>query len=100
MTLEFEWDPIKALTNIGKHGISFELAAAVFRDSNALSIPDLDHSTSREHRWITIGLDRNANLLVVVHTFARQSAEQALIRIISARPATRQEARDYEEQAV
>lgn len=49
---------------------------------------------------MTLGVDRNANLLVVVHTFTKRSPEEGVVRIISARPATRHEARDYEEQAI
>lgn len=51
---EFEWDPVKALSNIAKHGIDFEQAAKVFLDPLALTIEDEEHSLS-ERRWITLG---------------------------------------------
>lgn len=51
----FEWDPGKAHDNLGKHDVSFDEAATVFRDSKALSIFDPDHSEN-EDRWITMGI--------------------------------------------
>lgn len=99
MALRFDWDPTKALINAAKHGVHFELASTIFRDPNAVTIPDEEHSLEEE-RWITMGTDRNANLLVVVHTSARAATGDVTVRIISARPATRNEARQYEEQAL
>ncbi|HAO80379.1 MAG TPA: BrnT family toxin [Verrucomicrobia subdivision 3 bacterium] len=63
----FEWDVRKAATNIQKHGVSFENAATVFRDSEAMSLFDQKHSTD-EDCWITLGLDNRDQLLVVCHT--------------------------------
>jgi uncharacterized DUF497 family protein len=96
MTIEynFEWDPVKARTNQKKHGISFEQAAAVFRDPKALSIFDEDHSDD-ENRWLTLGMSGPGAVVVVVHTF-REIGDQITLRIISARPATRKELRQYE----
>ncbi|MFO7910845.1 MAG: BrnT family toxin [Desulfotignum sp.] len=54
----FEWNPVKGGENQHKHGVAFDEAATVFRDSNALSIFDSDHSESEE-RWITMGLSEN-----------------------------------------
>ena len=96
MRYDFEWDPRKATANYRKHKVSFERAAICFRDPNLLSIPDEEHSESEE-RWITMGLDENGILLVFVHTFQKVSASSARIRIISARKATKKEARHYEE---
>ena len=95
MRYDFEWDPKKARGNIRKHKVSFERATSVFRDPNLLSIPDEDHSQSEE-RWITIGLDENAVLLVLSHKFMSLDDESTRIRIISARRATKAETKQYE----
>ncbi|MFZ2644315.1 MAG: BrnT family toxin [Verrucomicrobiia bacterium] len=88
----FEWDRPKAAVNLRKHGISFERAAAVFRDAEAMSLYDSAHS-SGEDRWITLGQDAHGQLLVVCHTW-RESGEGATrCRIISARRATKTEAK-------
>lgn len=92
----FEWDPNKAVENRRKHGIGFEQAATVFSDKLAASIYDEDHSED-EDRWITLGQAENGPLLVVVHTYQETSESEAVIRIISARPATRNEQRNYEQ---
>ena len=96
MRYNFEWDPIKAKQNSLQHKVSFERAATVFRDVNQLSIFDEDHSDN-EDRWLTLGLDRNGILLVVVHTFRETNNLDVSIRIISARKATRREIKQYEE---
>jgi len=90
----FEWDPIKARENLRKHKISFERAAEIFLDPLALSVHDETHSTT-EDRWITLGKDKNHVLLVVVHTFLEIDGDNCSIRIISARRATRREAKQY-----
>ncbi|HEY5865410.1 MAG TPA: BrnT family toxin [Candidatus Tectomicrobia bacterium] len=64
----FSWDPRKAKDNLHNHRISFEHAATIFRDPQALSIFDVAHS-DEEDRWITIGFDQSGRLLVMVHTF-------------------------------
>ena len=95
MQYDFDWDPKKARGNLRKHKVSFERAASVFRDPNLLSIPDEEHSRSEE-RWITIGLDENAVLLVLSHKFMSLDDESSRIRIISARKATKAETKQYE----
>jgi uncharacterized DUF497 family protein len=90
----FEWDPQKAATNARKHRISFEGAAAVFRDPEALSLYDRAHSES-EDRWITLGLDSQGQLLVVCHTWRELGEGAASCRIISARKATKTETRQH-----
>lgn len=90
----FEWDPQKASTNVRKHGISFERAAAIFQDPEALSLYDRAHSQNEE-RWITLGIDSQGQLLVVSHTWREQGEGTASCRIISARKATKTEARQY-----
>lgn len=91
----FEWDPAKATGNRSKHGVGFELAATIFRDPLTLSRFDDEHSETEE-RWITLGQADNGRLLVVVHTFQELDEHNAAVRIISARPATRHEQRQYE----
>jgi uncharacterized protein len=90
----FEWDPIKARENLRKHKISFERGADIFLDSLALSVYDETHSRT-EDRWITLGKDGKGILLVVVHTFREVDNNNTSIRIISARRATRREAKQY-----
>ena len=91
---QFEWDPTKARQNARKHGITFERAATVFLDAEALSLFDPEHSQDEE-RWITLGLDREGTLLVVCHTYGEETETNARIRIISARKATRNEAKQH-----
>ena len=90
----FEWDPRKALDNRDKHGVTFDEAATVFRDSKALSIFDPDHSAT-EDRWITSGISVNGRLLIVIHTFREESEDTVTIGIISSRKATKQETKIY-----
>lgn len=90
----FDWDISKAMANWRKHGMSFEMAATVFRDPLALSRCDIEHGQSEE-RWITLGLAETGQLVVVVHTFEEHPRE-ARIRVISARYATARERRQYE----
>ena len=96
MGYNFEWDPAKGKQNSLRHKVSFERATTVFQDVNQLSIFDEDHSDN-EDRWLTLGLDRNGVLLVVVHTFRETNSLDVSIRIISARKATRREIKQYEE---
>lgn len=89
----FEWDEAKNKANTQKHGISFEEAKTVFYDENALLIDDPDHSAD-EDRFILFGISMSLRLLVVCHCY-RQS--KTVIRIISARKATRSESNQYSE---
>lgn len=91
MALQFDWDRGKAISNLKKHGVSFNEASSVFKDKLSATGYDPDHSLS-EHRFITVGFsDRNRNL-IVSHTDRRD-----VVRIISARKATRREIKFYEE---
>jgi len=92
----FEWDPRKAKEHLRNRRTSFERAATIFRDPQALSIFDAAHS-DEEDRWITLGLDQSGSLLVVVHTFHQIDAASCRIRIISARRAGAREIRQYQE---
>lgn len=96
MRFEFDWDPAKAQSNRVKHDVSFEDAMGVFQDPLALSIFDREHSDD-EDRWITLGRSGIEQLLLVIHTHVEVSNDRVAIRIISARQATRQERKQYEE---
>jgi hypothetical protein len=89
--LTFEWDEGKSLENKRKHGLSFEEAKEVFFDANALLIHDPDHS-EEEARFLLLGLGAKLRMLVVHHVYRK---DDKVIRIISARSATRQEQRQY-----
>jgi uncharacterized DUF497 family protein len=89
--LSFEWDLQKNTSNRRKHGISFEEAQTVFADEYALFMSDPDHSIE-EDRFILLGLSANLRILVVCHCY-RESDD--VIRIISARKATRSEQKQY-----
>lgn len=91
----FEWDPEKSRINLKKHGISFELAITIFSDPLHLSIPDSKYQG--EERWVSVGLAANASTLVVVHTYKERTSVGEVIRVISARKATKKERKDYEE---
>ncbi|CAN5504679.1 BrnT family toxin [soil metagenome] len=95
MRYNFEWDDRKAKANLRKHNVGFELAATIFRDPNLLSVPDEEHSESEE-RLITIGLDETQSLLVLVHKLERADQHVSIIRIISARKATKGETKTHE----
>ncbi len=90
-TFAFEWNEEKALTNITKHGVSFEEASTVLSDDHSITIYDEAHSID-EDRYIDIGLSISNRLLVVVYTERTDH-----IRIISARQATGAERRLYEQ---
>ena len=92
--LLFEWDPQKNIANQKKHKISFEEAKTVFLDENALLISDPDHS-AEEERFILLGFSQSANILVVCHCYRHADS---VIRLISARKATRNEERAYNRQ--
>lgn len=89
--VQFEWDPAKAAANSAKHGISFEEASSAFFDAFARIMFDPDHSAD-EHRFVLLGFSSRARLLVVCHCY-RENDE--VVRIISARKATRAEAEQY-----
>ena len=95
LNYNFEWNPKKAKSNLIKHKISFELAATIFTDKNALSIYDTEHSEF-EDRWITMGMSRNGNILTIIHTFYEIDDLNITIRIISARKATKNEIKQYQ----
>ncbi|MEG4273505.1 MULTISPECIES: BrnT family toxin [unclassified Microcoleus] len=89
--MEFEWNPEKATLNLEKHGVSFQEATTIFNDPLSVTFPDPQHSIG-ESRYVIIGISRYGQLLIVAHTDRGET-----VRIISARKATRQEQRFYEE---
>ena len=89
--IQFEWDQSKATANQRKHGVSFEEAQSIFYDEFAVQFYDDEHSTSEE-RFILLGMSASARLLIVCHC-ERESGN--LIRIISARKATKAESAFY-----
>lgn len=90
--LRFEWDPQKDRSNQRKHGVSFAEGCTAFSDDHALLIGDPDHS-EEEERFILLGLSARLRLLVVCHCH-RQA--DCVIRLISARRASRREGSQYE----
>ena len=88
--IEFEWDPPKARANLRKHGVAFQEAATVLRDSLAITIFDPDHS-QEEDWYITIGASARGRMLMVAHTDRGDRT-----RIISPRELTRAERAAYE----
>lgn len=86
--MEYEWDDVKATSNVRKHGVDFADAVGVFEDPRALSMPD---AAQDEERFVTLGTDWLGRVLVVAYTFRRHRT-----RIISARRATASERRTYE----
>jgi len=92
--LAFEWDEQKNIANIKKHGISFEEAATVFYDDEAILFDDPDHSTE-ENRFLILGVSQTEKLCIVSHCY-KDSEDR--IRIISARKANKEEKGVYNEQ--
>jgi len=89
--ITFDWDPVKAESNLRKHGVSFEEAQSVFYDEFAVQFYDESHS-SREERFLMLGMSSSAHLLLVCHC---ERSRGDVIRIISARKATQQESSFY-----
>jgi len=88
--MDVEWDPDKARLNVRKHGIHFSDALPVLEDENALTMTE--ESADGEERWITLGAGALGRILVVVYTWRGRR-----VRVISARPATPRERRQYGE---
>jgi uncharacterized DUF497 family protein len=92
--MRIDWDDTKNRANRSKHGVSFETARLVFDDLLHVSVPDRhEHG---EERWKTIGLIGRVAIVVVAHTYGEENGEE-VIRIISARKATKSERKRYED---
>ena len=89
--ISFVWDEKKNQANQKKHHVSFEEAQSVFFDEEAIEYFDPEHSESEE-RFIMLGLSAHLRVLVVCHCY-RES--ESVIRIISAKKATKNEAKYY-----
>jgi len=98
VSFRFDWDPHKAKTNFKKHGVTFDEAADVFYAPN-VSVLDKRYTTNEEERWLVIGMTRDGKLLLVVCIIKQyEAADDEMIRIISARKATRNERAYYEKE--
>lgn len=91
-SIRFEWDEAKNRKNIAKHGISFEEATTVFYDENAILFDDPDHS-AEEDRFLILGISEKLHTCIVSHCYREKDQ---IIRIISARKATKQENKTYQ----
>jgi uncharacterized DUF497 family protein len=91
--MDCQWNPVKAASNLGKHGIDFADAVGVFGDDWALTIKD--EVVEGQQRFATLGTDFLERVLVVVYTY-----RGGTIRVISARRATKKERRAYEQKRV
>lgn len=92
--MRFEWDESKNRRNLAKHGIDFNPASLVFADPNAVT--RLDRIEKGEERWHTMGLSAGIVVILVVYT-VREEEDNEIIRIISARKATPQERKAYDQ---
>ena len=92
-SISFVWDEKKSRVNLSKHRVSFDEAQTVFFDANARMIFDPDHSSS-EDRYILLGMSALLRILIVCHCSRENDGK--VIRIISARKATRAEQKQYE----
>lgn len=88
--LEFQWHPVKAESNLKKHGVSFDEAKTIFGDERHLEVPDREHSYD-EMRYLAIGQSIEGRLLTLVFTERGDK-----LRLISARVAEPWERREYE----
>jgi uncharacterized protein len=89
--LIFEWDDTKSGTNQTKHGVSFEEAQTIFFDESAIQFDDPDHSIAEE-RFLLLGFSQKLKVLVVCHCYR---SDESIIRIVSARKATKKEQNVY-----
>ncbi|MFM2408500.1 MAG: hypothetical protein RL358_1242 [Pseudomonadota bacterium] len=90
--IKFEWDTSKAASNIKKHGVSFNEAQSVFYDEFAVQFYDETHA-DKEDRFLMLGFSTEARLLMVCHCEREQGK---IIRIISARKASKNESVHYQ----
>jgi len=92
--MRFEWDPTKAVSNVKKHKVTFEMAKTVFYDDFAVQFFDEEHSVNEEH-FLLLGMSSDARLLLVCHC---EREDGDVVRIISARKATETEALNYRDE--
>ena len=94
MKRRFEWDERKAVGNLRKHGVTFWEAVTIFHDPCILSRYDDEHSDT-EDRWVVLGESERSRLLVVIQVILEQDEDSEVVRILSARKATRRESDIY-----
>ena len=87
----FEWDDEKNLRNLKKHDVSFDEAQSVFFDDFAIQYWDEEHS-NQEDRFLMLGMSSRMRILLIVHCYRKSDS---IIRIISARKATKNESKEY-----
>jgi uncharacterized protein len=90
----FAWDARKAARNLQKHGVSFEEAATVFADPEALEWEDLEHS-HQENRFKRLGISAGGRIVILVYSHRRIKDDQETLRIITARRASPKEREAY-----
>jgi hypothetical protein len=90
--IRFEWNAGKATLNLRKHLVSFEEAKTVFYDECAVQFFDRDHSSNEDRFFLLLGLSVHSKILIVCHC---EREEGDVIRIISARKATKRECSFY-----
>jgi uncharacterized DUF497 family protein len=90
--IKFEWNTAKAVTNIKKHGVSFEEAKSVFFDDFAVQFFDQENFGT-EDRFLMLGMSNETNLLLICHC---ERDDGNTIRVISARKATKNESKNYQ----
>jgi len=90
----FTWDAGKATRNLRKHGVSFEEAATVFADPDALEWEDLEHS-HKENRFKRLGISSQGRILILVYSYRRMKDDKETLRIITARRASPKEREAY-----
>ncbi len=95
LQLDVTWDPVKAQSNIAKHGVAFVQATPVLLDVLALTVFDAAHSEFEE-RWFTLGMCSEGKLLAVSHTYQHTGPVHVSVKLISAREATKRERQQYE----
>jgi uncharacterized DUF497 family protein len=95
MKVRIEWEPAKATVNLRKHGLSFEIAALLFADADALF--QREGNVAGELRWQILGAVDGFAMLAVAQSIEERDEVEA-IRIISARRANRKERRRYEKE--
>ena len=89
--ITFQWNENKNKLNRKEHGVSFDEAESVFYDENAVQYYNLDHSDD-EDRFLMLGLSYKLRVLIVSHCYRE---DESVIRIISARKATKKERKEY-----
>jgi hypothetical protein len=90
--MRFEWDEAKNEANKRKHGVDFEAAQLIFDDERCITF--VERVVDGEERWHAIGAIEAIIILVVVHTYRQEAAEE-VIRMVSARPASSHERKLY-----